>query len=58
MIQAIRAAFNDQFTDSKYQKQCHQAASLVASFLESLDFEIEIHEENKNYLIFSENSIL
>ena len=44
-------------TDSKYQKQCHQAASLVASFLESLDFEIEIHEENKNYLIFASRHV-
>lgn len=41
-------------TNHHYQKDCQKAAHFVEKFLKELSFHTEIHEENRNYLLYAE----
>jgi acetylornithine deacetylase/succinyl-diaminopimelate desuccinylase-like protein len=44
-------------TDPKHQSDCKKAALFIEDFLKNLEFKTELHEENKNYLVFAEKII-
>lgn len=44
-------------TDPTHQNDCKKAACFVEEFLKSLGFLTELHEENRNYLVFAEKII-
>jgi acetylornithine deacetylase/succinyl-diaminopimelate desuccinylase-like protein len=44
-------------TDPEHEPDCKKAALYVESFLNKLDFQTEVHLENKNYLVFATRHI-